>query len=133
MNRREEMKDLKVILVSKEADYFNEFSSALDDCTSLKISCITSGTEALAAAGESGVDVVAAAETVAEGSGLDLIKQLVKKNPFINTALVSPLSHEDFHEVTEGFGVFMQLSPQPGKGDADTFCELLAKIYGINN
>ena len=123
------MKDLNIILISKEGDYFKEFYTALNAHHSLKIRCITSGVEALLAAGTNGVDVVVAAENVEEGSGLDLIKQVVMKNPFINTALVSPLPHEAFHEATEGLGIFMQIAPAPGKDDASKFWELLAKIY----
>lgn len=123
------MKDLNIILISKEGDYFKKFSTALNDHQSLKIRCLASGEEALKAVATNDVDVVVAAENVEEGSGLDLIKQVVMKNPFINTALVSPLSHKEFHEVTEGLGIFMQLSPKPGRGDAGKFCELLARIY----
>lgn len=123
------MKDLNIILISKEIDYFKAFGAALADNASMQTRCTTSGSEALEAAGTKDVDVVVSAEEVKEGSGLDLIKQVVMKNPFINTALVSPLPHKEFHEVTEGLGVFLQLSPLPGKADAEKFCEYLAKIY----
>lgn len=123
------MKDLNIILISKEGDYFKRFSTVLIDHQSLKIRCITSGEEALKAAAANAVDVVVAAENVEDGSGMDLIKQVVMKNPFINTALVSPLPHKEFHEATEGLGIFMQLSQKPGRGDAEKFCELLARIY----
>lgn len=123
------MKVINVVLVSKEADYFTEFSSALAGTDSLKISSMKSGAAVLEAVGGNDVDVVVVAEAVAEGSGLDLIKQLIMKNPFINTALVSALPHEAFHEVTEGLGVFMQLPPEPGNEDAVKFFEFLARIY----
>ena len=123
------MKDLNIILISKDGDYFKEFSTALNDDQSLKVRCITSAEEALKKSAAQAVDVVVAAENLEEGSGLDLIKQVVKTNPFINTALVSPLPHEEFHEATEGLGIFMQLSPTPGRGDAEKFCAHLARIY----
>lgn len=123
------MKDLNIILISKEVDYFKEFVAALADDASMKIRCITSGAEALDEAGKNKTDVVVAAEEVQEGSGLDLIRQVVMKNPFINTALVSPLAPDEFHEVTEGLGIFLQLSSWPGKSDADKFLKYLAKIY----
>ena len=123
------MKDINLILVSRDKDYFKEFCSALRGNDSLKTSCISSGLEALEAVSGSDVHIVAAAEEVAEGSGLDLVRQIVMKNPFVNTTLASPLSHDEFHEVTEGLGILMQLPPHPGKEDADRFCEFLSRIY----
>jgi len=123
------MKYLTIICVSSQKGYFEEFSAALGDEASWKIKCLGSRDDAVAAAAANEVDVVVAAEEVAEGSGLDLIKRLVMKNPFINTALVSPLPAEEFHEVTEGLGVLMQLSPTPGKADAKQLRDCLARIY----
>lgn len=123
------MKDITVMLVSKEENYFKEFSSALNGDASLNVTYSNSGAEVLEAAAKNDVDVVVAAEDVQEGSGLDLIKQVVVKNPFVNTALVSPLDHKEFHEVTEGLGVFLQLSPLPGREDAVRFREYLVMIY----
>jgi len=123
------MKNLNIIMISREADYFKDFTAALADKDYLHITCVTASEDVLEAVAGKGVDIVAAAEVVADGSGLDLIKQVVMKDAFINTALVSPLSAKDFHEVTEGLGVFMQISPSPGREDAEKFCGLLAKIY----
>ena len=123
------MKDLKILCVSSQAGYFSAFSAAMGDETSWSIQSLNSGDDAIAAAAANEVDVVVAAEEVAEGSGLDLIKQVVMKNPFINTALVSPLEPKEFHEVTEGLGVLMQLPPKPGKADAKKLHDCLARIY----
>jgi len=42
---------------------------------------------------------------------------------------VSALPPGEFHEATEGLGIFMQLSPRPGSADADKFRELLSRLY----
>ena len=123
------MKELRLVAVSRDADYFNDFLGALREEKRLRIRCVTSAAEVLEAAAANGVDIVVAAETVREGGGIDLIRQVVKKNPFVNTALVSPLPPGEFHEATEGLGIFMQLSPRPGSAAADKFRELLSRLY----
>ncbi len=76
-------------------------------------------------------DVVFAAEDLADTTGLEFISRIVEINPFINTALVSSLSSEDFHEATEGLGVFMQLPVNPDPESARQMLNLLNKIYQL--
>ena len=74
------------------------------------------------------VDAVIADEQVEGGSGLEFVRELVRSNPFINCALVSSLYPDEFHEATEGYGVFMQLPVQPGKEEARELISQLEKI-----
>ena len=39
-------------------------------------------------------------------------------NAMVNTAVVSPLSDEEFHEVSEGLGILGRLPNEPGMSDA---------------
>jgi hypothetical protein len=59
---------------------------------------------------------------------LDLMKSVIRKFPSINYALISSLAADDFHEVTEGYGFFMQLPPAPQQEDAEQFIRLLTAI-----
>jgi hypothetical protein len=67
-----------------------------------------------------------------DSSGLQFIKDLVAANPFVNCALSSPLSHEAFHEATEGYGVFMQLPVPPTARSAHDMIDHLKKIYQLS-
>ncbi len=62
-------------------------------------------------------------------SGAVFVRELSMTHPFVNTALVSELSAEDFHESTEGFGVFMKIPAMP---DDQTATEFLEKLDTIN-
>lgn len=46
-------------------------------------------------------------------------------NAMVNTAVVSPLSDEEFHEASEGLGILVRLPLEPG---ADEACELLRRL-----
>jgi hypothetical protein len=67
-------------------------------------------------------------ETIGETSGLDWIRRLMEVNAFIHTAAVSGLSHEEFHETSEGLGIMDQLPPRPGKADAQRIVNTLRQF-----
>jgi hypothetical protein len=45
--------------------------------------------------------------------------------------MISPLDPKEFHEVTEGLGVFMQLPVSPGAGEAAKMLQLLQSINAL--
>ena len=46
----------------------------------------------------------------------------------INSAAVSPLSPEEFHEASEGLGVLVQLPVDPGKFEAEDLLKRLKNL-----
>ena len=77
------------------------------------------------------IDAVIVAENLPDSSGKEFIKSLTKTNPFIPCAMISSLSHDDFHEYTEGLGVLMQLPEKPGSKEAVELLDKLAEIEKI--
>ena len=67
-------------------------------------------------------------EKLDDMSGIDFVKLLVKAYPLVNTAIVSTLTTEEFHEATEGLGVLLQLPREPRQKDAATLLGILEKI-----
>ena len=80
---------------------------------------------------ENSADVVIVDEQLGDMSGIDFVKQLVKKNPLINTAIVSQLNEEDFHHATEGLGVLMKLPFNPPAESAEQLFAILKKIGAL--
>lgn len=74
------------------------------------------------------VEVVIADEQLNGMSGIEFLQELVQVNPLINTAVVSSLLPEAFHEATEGLGVLMQLPPRPDSSHAEELFGTLARI-----
>jgi hypothetical protein len=61
-------------------------------------------------------------------SGLEFIRKVVSKNPMINSAAISSLPPEDFHNASEGLGILMQLPWKPNEADAARLLRHLNKI-----
>ncbi len=76
------------------------------------------------------IDVVIADKQVGEADGLQFIKKVVAARPLINCALVSSLARQDFHEATEGLGLFMQVPENPDSKAAADLLTTLTALYG---
>lgn len=122
---------LSILLVGKNPEALTDFADQLSQREGIRVSRAGSGKEVWDILGKSKIDVVVTDETLAEGDSLPFIKDLTKRQPLINCAMVSSLSPEDFHEVTEGLGIFMQLPVGPGAEEAVKMMQLLKSINAL--
>ncbi len=122
---------VRILLVSKVPENFKELAVALQKRDGIELIRVDSQKEALKKAEEVRLDVVVADDKLADGRGLDLVSILMQNYPLINCAMVSTLAPDDFHESTEGLGVFMQLPPTPTEKDALKMLEILDSIDAL--
>ncbi len=122
---------LSILLVGKNPESLANFADHLSRREGVSVSRAGSGKTVWDILGKSKVDVVVTDEKLADGDSLPFIKDLTKRQPLINSAMVSSLSPEDFHEVTEGLGVFMQLPENPGAEEAVKMMQLLESISAL--
>ncbi len=122
------MKNLNLLLISKNMDRFSDLERALARGGTHRVISCSRTEEVYEAIAAGGVDAVIVDEEVESGSGLEFIRELIPRNPFINCALVSPLYAHEFHEATEGYGVFMQLPGHPGAEEAEKITAQLSRI-----
>ncbi len=118
----------QVLLVTKDDQSLELLSKELERAKDISTRKCSSGKEALGLLAKENIGVVIAAEELVDSDGLAFIKELTKQHPMINSSLVSPLPPDDFHEVTEGLGVFMQLPVNPGASEAKHMLLLLEEI-----
>jgi CheY-like chemotaxis protein len=118
----------RIVLVSSEYGTLGPLAESLKKYQQNSVSWVSSGEEVFEAARNGQVDVVVAAADLGDGDGHSFIEQVAKKLPLINSALISPLRPDEFHEKTEGLGVFMQLPENPGSQEAKKMMELLDSI-----
>jgi len=123
---------LHIILVAKEQVLFAELAKMFAKEQRLNVTFIGSNREAMEVVTHNKVDVAIIADELPDSTGLQLVKDLVLENPFINCALVSALYPDEFHEATEGYGVFLQLPPLPGPDTAKKILTHLDKIYQLS-
>jgi DNA-binding NtrC family response regulator len=119
---------MKILLVCKDPASLAILADELSKRPQVSVVWAESQQAALALIAEDAPQVVVAGEYLADGSAVSLIKEVVKREPFSNCAMVSPLSEEDFHQATEGLGVFMHLPASPGAEEADRMLGLLDSI-----
>jgi two-component SAPR family response regulator len=67
---------------------------------------------------ENDFDLVIADENLGDMTGIDFIRKVVSKKPMVNSAAISSLPPEDFHQASEGLGILMQLPVRPNEEDA---------------
>jgi CheY-like chemotaxis protein len=122
----------KLLLVTGNKDSFSDFASTLSKHSVVELSWAESGGAALDMVENRPIDLVVVDEDLGDMRGLKLAFQLLFVNPMINCAVASDLSHEDFHEASEGLGLMAQLPLQPGAEQVDSLFRQLKKIKNIS-
>jgi CheY-like chemotaxis protein len=118
----------KILIVADRADAFDELHAMLADQRSVAVLWAHDAASALEKASAEAPDLVVVDEFIGNLTGLDWIRRLLKVNAFIQTAAVSRLPHEAFHEASEGLGVMAQLPPRPGEAEGVKLLQILNQL-----
>ena len=94
----------------------------------VRIAWTESGRNGMSMIAENDFDLVIADENLGDMTGIDFIRKVVSKKPMVNSAAISSLPPEDFHQASEGLGILMQLPVRPNEEDAARLLEHLKKI-----
>ena len=84
----------------------------------VRIAWTESGRNGMSMIAENDFDLVIADENLGDMTGIDFIRKVVSKKPMVNSAAISSLPPEDFHQASEGLGILMQLPVRPNEEDA---------------
>lgn len=122
---------LNILSVNENEQQIEPMLQALRSRIDIKVVHAKSAKFALERIGFQEIDAVIVAEKLPDSSGKDFLEDLTKKNPFVASAMISAMDHDDFHEHTEGLGVLMQLPENPGHKEAAEFIEKLQEIDKI--
>ncbi|WP_051308989.1 response regulator transcription factor [Desulfogranum japonicum] len=120
---------MTILFVCQKSEQFQSLKDAL--LGQVQLQEVYSAGEALEKAKQEKIEALVCSQTLPEMEGLELLKQLVKVNPLINTALVSDLPEKEFHEVTEGLGVLMQIPSDAGAEHGQQLLDKLAKVASL--
>lgn len=124
---------MNFLLVCDETNPLKQLEQGLAKRTDCQVSRAMSGRDALEKVKDTsnGYDLVIIDQEVDGTPGKTWVENIISTNPMINTALVSGLSEEDFHEDTEGLGVLMCLPPNPDETEAEKVVERLSKLLSL--
>ncbi|WP_457551896.1 response regulator [Desulfobacula sp.] len=121
---------IHILLVSREKNIFKDFQTALLE-NEVTFDWTDSAQKALSKLSKEKFDLLITHEQLPDMAGRELVEKVLFKNAMINSVVLSALSHEDFHETYEGFGVLMQFPLVPGKEQAEKLLDHLNRIAQI--
>jgi len=118
----------QLILVDSTGYTFSKTIPALQADKRVLFRQADSGIAAFEALSGGACDLALVADQLTDMTGLEFVRQLVARHPFVNCALVSSMTDTDFHEATEGLGLLAKLPPEP---DAKHVARLMRKLESI--
>ena len=119
---------MNVIIASNDKEKLTEFRQGLESGAEVDLTWTESASATLEKAAEIKPELVIVSDDLTDMTGLELVGKLLLQNAFINTAVMTSLSEEDFHEASEGMGVLARLPNVPG---ADHAAELMSRLKEI--
>ncbi len=122
---------LHIVLATARPEAMQAFAEALSSNPAVNLQRASSGAEALAAARTAAPHLVIIDAVLPDMAPFDLVQKLLMVNAMVNTAVVSSLSDEEFHEVSEGLGILGRLPGEPGGSEAGELLHKLKKVLGI--
>lgn len=118
---------LTVILINQKTNGLDNIADVLKQ-GNLKVIEVDSEASSIEMLTSLTVDAVLATE-----QDLPLVKKLVSAFPMANYAIMSSSSPADFHEVTEGYGIFMQLPTSLQQRDISEMIDNLTQIQALSS
>lgn len=116
-----------ILLISVRGDHLIEFSDALQLKGEVSLTVATTFEAAVHQLADSQPALIVVDEEVGGLSGLDVVRRLMEVNAFIDTAVLSSMDEETFHQHSEGLGILARLPLQAGKQDAQRLLGLLRR------
>lgn len=121
---------LQIVLATTRPKALQAFAAALSTDPKVQLETVVSGAAALEAVRASAPQLVIIDTDLPDTAAFDLIQKLLMVNAMVNTAVVSPLSEEEFHEASEGLGVLGRVPEEPGRNDAADLLDKLRTVLG---
>lgn len=122
------LKMIKILIISERQEKLADFTKALEKDREVDLLTATAVEDAINMAEYHAPALIVVDEQVGDLSGVDLVRRLIGVNAFLNTAVLSASTDEDFHLRSEGLGILARLPIQPGDKDALRMLELLRSL-----
>ena len=117
-----------IVLANAPSESLGDLAAGLSQTDNIEIVDACSRVEVMDLIESRKVDVLVTGAKLIDVEPLDLVTEVMKSQPLINCAMVSSMSPADFHEHTEGLGVFMQLPAVPGAKESKEMLQILESI-----
>jgi ActR/RegA family two-component response regulator len=122
---------LHILLVTPRLQRLDSFTQALSSDPGVRFESVSSGGEALGVVRTAPPHLAIIDVDLADTEPLRLVQGMMAVNAMVNSAVVSPLSEEAFHEASEGLGILARLPLDPGRDDAEALLVKLRRVMGM--
>jgi len=119
---------MSVIAVTARPKELEAFLLGLSDAGKLKVDVETTGAATLKRIKAAPPRLVIIDRDLPDFEPLKLVVEVMMISAMTNTAVVTEMSEEDFHEASEGYGVLKGLPMHPTRENGVELAELLASI-----
>jgi DNA-binding response OmpR family regulator len=123
---------LHLLLVSARQETLHPLAEGLAADPEVRLDEVSSGAEALRFVSSNPPQLAIIDFELPDREPLPLVRELLTVNAMVNTAVVSPLTEEEFHEASEGLGILARLPVLPRPSDAVELLCRLRQILGLN-
>lgn len=121
---------LHILLVTKRPEDFRSFAECLSSDPELFLEHVDSRAETLSIVRTKCPHLVIVDSRPPEIGAMDLVREVIRANAMVNTAVISPLPESDFHTQSEGLGVLCRLPVEAGKEEVSDLLQKLRSVTG---
>lgn len=122
---------LSILLITARLQKHTDFTQALSSDVQVRVDSVSSASEALHVLRMAPPHLAVVDVDLPDAQPMVLVQQMLMVNAMVNTAVVSAMSEDEFHEASEGLGVLCPLPLDPGKGDALALLAKLKSVMGL--
>jgi CheY-like chemotaxis protein len=122
---------LNILIATSRPEAMRAFADGLRSDSQVRLESVSSGTDAVEFVRKSPPNLVVVDTGLPDNEPLKLVSALLMVNAMVNTAVVSPLSEEEFHEASEGLGILERLPEVPARSDAAELLLKLRRVLGM--
>jgi DNA-binding NarL/FixJ family response regulator len=122
---------LRIVLATARPQALEAFVTALSSNPEVHVQPVDRSAAALEATRTAAPQLVIIDQGLKDAKPLELVQKLLRVNAMVNTAVVSPLSEDEFHEASEGLGVLARLPENPGASEAGALLHKLKTVLGL--
>jgi len=119
-----------MVLVSSRMGDLVKFTEALSRKSGIVLSVVETADEMLRLVRDDSPDLVILDEELKDVNPLSLVITILSINAMVNTAMITSMDAEVWHEKSEGLGMLPPLANPPTAADADILVKGLQGVVG---
>lgn len=119
---------LRLLIVTTDRERVAEMASRLSSDPDLELLWADTAESAIAEVRRHSPQAAVIDEELPDVPGLELVRRLLPINAMLLTAVMSDMTHERFHEASEGLGIASQLPSHPKAAEAGPLLERFRRL-----